>query len=170
MQHNRYNKSIPENTQYISLISKLPQSTSCAIKKQSGVRTCRVADTRAPQLPQNSSVILFVDEVSSELGVRDLASRFLFLSVSSAECQVCTKLGERRRVFAGTVHGHGICGTVSLDRTFAGFFTMPLVHRPLHGHCRGKSMALRNVCGVTEKLKTSVRYAKNNQQRRKTCV
>ena len=41
-----------ENTQYIPHISKLPQSTSCAIKNHSGVKTCRVAETRAPQLPQ----------------------------------------------------------------------------------------------------------------------
>ena len=40
-----------ENTQYITHISKLPQSTSCAIKNHSGVKTCRVAETRAPQLP-----------------------------------------------------------------------------------------------------------------------
>ena len=40
-----------ENTQYILYISKLPQSTSCAIKNRSGVKTCRVADTRATQLP-----------------------------------------------------------------------------------------------------------------------
>ena len=48
-QHNRYNS---ENTQYITHISKLPQSTSCAIKNHSGVKTCTVAETRAPQLPQ----------------------------------------------------------------------------------------------------------------------
>ena len=51
MQHNRYNKRNSENTQYIPHISKLPQSTSCAIKNHSGVKTCRAAQTRAPQLP-----------------------------------------------------------------------------------------------------------------------
>ena len=40
-----------ENTQYIQNISKLPQLTSCAIKNHSGVKTCRAAETRAPQLP-----------------------------------------------------------------------------------------------------------------------
>ena len=40
-----------ENTQYITHMPKLPQPTSCAIKNHSGVRTCRVAETRAPQLP-----------------------------------------------------------------------------------------------------------------------
>ena len=32
-------------------ISKLPRLTSCAIKNHSGVKTCRVAETRARQLP-----------------------------------------------------------------------------------------------------------------------
>ena len=41
-----------ENTQYIPHISKLPQSTSCAIKNHSGVKICTVAETRAQQLPQ----------------------------------------------------------------------------------------------------------------------
>ena len=41
-----------ENTQYIPLISKLLQSTSCALKHHPDVKTCRVAETRAPQLPQ----------------------------------------------------------------------------------------------------------------------
>ena len=39
-----------ENTQYVTHISKLPQSTSYAIKNHSGAKTCRVAETRAPQL------------------------------------------------------------------------------------------------------------------------
>ena len=51
-QQDRYNKSNSENTRYIPHISKLPQSTSCAIENHSGVQTCRVAETRAPQLPQ----------------------------------------------------------------------------------------------------------------------
>ena len=41
-----------ENTQCIPHISKLSQSTSCAIKNHSGVKTCSVAETRAQQLPQ----------------------------------------------------------------------------------------------------------------------
>ena len=49
-QHNRYNKSNSEN---IPHIYKLPQLTSYAIKNHSGVKTCRVAETRAPQLPHN---------------------------------------------------------------------------------------------------------------------
>ena len=36
-----------EYTQYIPHISKLSQSTSCAIKNHSGVKTCRVVETRA---------------------------------------------------------------------------------------------------------------------------
>ena len=36
-------------TQYIMHISKLSQSTSCAIKNHSGVKTCRVAETCARQ-------------------------------------------------------------------------------------------------------------------------
>ena len=51
-QHNRYNKSNSEITQYITRTSKLPQSTSSAVKNHSGVKTCRVAETRARQLPQ----------------------------------------------------------------------------------------------------------------------
>ena len=51
-QQDRYNKSNSENTPYIPHISKLPQSTICAIEDHSGVQTCRVAETRAPQLPQ----------------------------------------------------------------------------------------------------------------------
>ena len=39
------------NTQYIPHISKLLRLTSCAIKNHSGVKTCRVAETRAQQLP-----------------------------------------------------------------------------------------------------------------------
>ena len=41
-----------EHSAHIPHISKLPPSTSCATKNHSGVKTCRVADTRAPQLPQ----------------------------------------------------------------------------------------------------------------------
>ena len=40
-----------ENTQCIPHISKLSQSKSCAIKNHSGVKTCRVAENRAQQLP-----------------------------------------------------------------------------------------------------------------------
>ena len=46
-QHYRYNKSTSKNTQYITHISSHPQLTSCAIKNHSGVKTCRVAETRA---------------------------------------------------------------------------------------------------------------------------
>ena len=53
--HNQYNKNYSENTQYITHISKIPQSTSCAIKNHSGEKTCRVAETRARQLPQDLS-------------------------------------------------------------------------------------------------------------------
>ena len=52
MQHNGYDKNNSENTRYITQISKLHQSTSCAIKNHSSVKNCRVAETRAPQLPQ----------------------------------------------------------------------------------------------------------------------
>ena len=41
-----------ENTQYIPHISNLTQSKSGAIKIHSGVKTCRVAEPRAQQLPQ----------------------------------------------------------------------------------------------------------------------
>ena len=41
-----------ENTQYTPHVSKITQSTSCAIKNHSDVNTCRVAETRAQQLPQ----------------------------------------------------------------------------------------------------------------------
>ena len=41
-----------DNTQYIPHISKLPRLTSCAIKNHSGMKTCRVAETRAQQFPQ----------------------------------------------------------------------------------------------------------------------
>ena len=54
-QEDRYNKSKSENTPYIPHISKFPQSTSCTIKNHSGVKTCRVAETRAPQLPHQLS-------------------------------------------------------------------------------------------------------------------
>ena len=54
-QHNRYNMNNSENTQYITHISKLPRSTSCAINNHSGVKTCRAAETRARQIPQVTS-------------------------------------------------------------------------------------------------------------------
>ena len=41
-----------EKPQYIPHISKLPRLTSDAIKNHSGVKTCRVTETRAQQLPQ----------------------------------------------------------------------------------------------------------------------
>ena len=40
-----------KNTQYITHIFKLPQSTSCTVQNHSGVKTW-VGETRAPQLPQ----------------------------------------------------------------------------------------------------------------------
>ena len=52
MQHNRFNMINSKNTQYIMHISKLFQSTSSATNNHSGVKTCRVAETRARQLPQ----------------------------------------------------------------------------------------------------------------------
>ena len=51
-QHNRDNTIISKNTQDIMNFSRLSQSTSSAIKNQSGVKTCRVAETRARLLPQ----------------------------------------------------------------------------------------------------------------------
>ena len=42
-----------KNTQYFMNLSRLSQSTSNVIKNHSGVRTCRVAETRAQPLPQN---------------------------------------------------------------------------------------------------------------------
>ena len=46
----RHNMINSENTQYIMHIPNLPQWTSCAIKNHSGLKTCRVAETRARQL------------------------------------------------------------------------------------------------------------------------
>ena len=43
-----------KNTQYITHISKLSQSTSCVIKNHSGVKTCRVAQPRAQLLPHKA--------------------------------------------------------------------------------------------------------------------
>ena len=54
-QHSRHKMINCANTQYIMHISNLPQWTSCAIKNHSGVKTCRVAKTRARQLPHPSS-------------------------------------------------------------------------------------------------------------------
>ena len=52
-QHNWDNTIYSKNTQYVMHISKLSQSTSNAIKNHSGVKTCRVAETRARQLHRN---------------------------------------------------------------------------------------------------------------------
>ena len=49
---NRDNTIMSETNQCITHISGLPQSTSCALQNHSGVKTCRVAETRAQQLPQ----------------------------------------------------------------------------------------------------------------------
>ena len=56
-QHNRCNTVTSKNTQFIMRISKLSQSTSSAIKNRSGVKTCRVAETRARQLPQKQKLL-----------------------------------------------------------------------------------------------------------------
>ena len=56
-QHNRCNTVTSKNTQFIMRISKLSQSTSSAIKSRSGVKTCRVAETRARQLPQKQHLL-----------------------------------------------------------------------------------------------------------------
>ena len=67
-QHNRYNMINSESTQYITHISKLSQSTSCAIKNHSGGKTCRVAETRERQLPQKAGLRRGLDLlVSGEL-------------------------------------------------------------------------------------------------------
>ena len=50
---NRDNTVTSKNTQCIMNISMLSQSTSSAIKNHSGVKTCRVAETRVRQLPHN---------------------------------------------------------------------------------------------------------------------
>ena len=59
-----------ENTQYITHISKLRQSTSCAIKNHSGVKTCRVAETRALQLSQIP--LKYIDVTRSSRTDRDV--------------------------------------------------------------------------------------------------
>ena len=51
-QHNRNNTIYSQNNQDIMNTSRLSQPTSSAIKNHSGVKTCRVAETRARQLPQ----------------------------------------------------------------------------------------------------------------------
>ena len=53
-QHNRYNKSNSENTQYITHISKVTVDKRAPSRTTSDVKTCRVAETRARQLPQFS--------------------------------------------------------------------------------------------------------------------
>ena len=50
-------RSTPRNTQYIMIISMLSGSTSSAIKKNSGVKTCREAEARARQLPQRGRAL-----------------------------------------------------------------------------------------------------------------
>ena len=50
--YNRDNTIYSKNTQYIINPSKTFQSTSGAIKNHSGVKTCRVAETRAKNCPQ----------------------------------------------------------------------------------------------------------------------
>ena len=62
-QHNRFNMINSKNTQYIMHISMLSHSTSSAIKNYSGVKTCRVAETRARQLPH------FTHAMSLKIGV-----------------------------------------------------------------------------------------------------
>ena len=83
-QHNRYSKSNTENTQYIPHISKLPQSTSCAIKNHSGVKTCRVAEPRAPQLPQ----------VMSPRSLRLSQGSELILEIHTSKMMYRRKVGE----------------------------------------------------------------------------
>ena len=53
-QHNRNSTTISKNNQDIMNFSRLSQSTSSAIKNHSGVKTCRVAETRARQLSQRA--------------------------------------------------------------------------------------------------------------------
>ena len=50
--YNRDNTIYSKNTQYIINLSKTSQSTSGAIKNHSGVKPCRVAETRAKHSPQ----------------------------------------------------------------------------------------------------------------------
>ena len=56
-QHDRFNMITSTNTQYITHISMLSQPRSSAIKNHSGVKTCRVAETRAQHSPQVMSPI-----------------------------------------------------------------------------------------------------------------
>ena len=72
-----------ENTQYITHISKLLQSTSCTIKNHSGLKTCRVAETRARQLPQ----------VMSPKSLRLSQGSKIILEIH-INCTMCRKLGE----------------------------------------------------------------------------
>ena len=55
MLHKRYNMIHSKNTQHIMHISRLSQLTSSAIKNRSGVKTYKVAGTRARQLPRSGS-------------------------------------------------------------------------------------------------------------------
>ena len=88
-----------------------------------------------------------------------------FSAVSTA-----AKLRVRRRAFVGKVLDHGFYGSVSLDRTFAGFCPWHFrVQRPAHGRtlCRGIPTALKNVCDVTVKQEASERYVKTTNRGRK---
>ena len=72
-----------ESTKYIPHISKLTQSTSNAVKNHSGVKTCRVAETR-PQLPQAQGNLLRACTISTAAKV-ELRSKLSGLAHSSAK-------------------------------------------------------------------------------------
>ena len=66
----------------------------------------------------SSGAILFVNEMSSELGVRDLACRFLFRNVHRKGAMSAPNSVRETTC----LRWEGLCGSVSLDRAFAGFF------------------------------------------------
>ena len=99
--YNQDNTISSKNTQYIMHISMLSKSTSSAIKNHSGVKTCRVAETSARQLPQRTKGKAAYEplEVLTQAREGQEAARRL-------DEQKCEEAAEAGTMFNGTMKVH----------------------------------------------------------------
>ena len=85
IQHDRNNTIISKNNQGIMIFSRLSQSTSSIIKNHSAVKTCRVTETRARQLPQILDVMKFSYLSISKIPSDDVLESLYKLRIRESE-------------------------------------------------------------------------------------
>ena len=103
-----------QNTPYIPDISKLLHSTSCAIKNHSGMKTWRVVETRARQLPQvmRTESLRLSQRSKIVLGIQN--NRMMYRKIVEKQC---TELPSPKKKKFGEIDTAGLPDN-KISRTF----------------------------------------------------